>query len=59
MKKSLQNNGLKVHQLSKNIYQIQKGALGVVIAAKSEAEALKKACKYLGIQCNKNVIQAE
>ncbi|WP_456488905.1 hypothetical protein [Caminibacter pacificus] len=59
MKKTLKDNELKIHKLGKNIYQTQKGALGVVIVAKNETEALNKACKYLGIQCNKNAIQAE
>ena len=58
MKKSLRDNEIKVFKIDKDVYQIQKGRLGIVISAKSKAEALKKACKYLGIHCGKHSIQA-
>ena len=59
MKKDLKNNEIKVFKIDKGVYQIQNGRLGIVITAKSRSEALKKACKYLGIHCGKHLLQAE
>ncbi len=43
---------IKIFEISKGIYQIEAGRKAVVIPAKSRLEALKKACRYLGIYCN-------
>ena len=44
---------LKVYQLEKGIYQVEAGKKAIVIPAKSREEAVKKACKYLSLNCNK------
>jgi len=49
MKKSV---NLKIIELREGIYQIEAGRKAIVIPAKSKSEAIKKACKYLGIHCN-------
>ena len=43
---------IKIIEISKGIYQIEAGRKAVVIPAKSPQEALKQACRYLGIHCN-------
>jgi len=43
---------LKVYEIEKGIYQVEAGKRAIVIPAKSRDEALKKACKYLPINCN-------
>jgi len=53
MKKSV---NLKIIELREGIYQIEAGRKAIVIPAKSKSEAIKKACKYLGIHCNKNTL---
>ena len=47
---------LKVIELREGIYQIEAGRKAIVIPAKNKSEAIKKACKYLGINCNKNTL---
>jgi len=47
---------LKVIELREGIYQIEAGRKAIVIPAKSLSEAIKKACMYLGINCNKNTL---
>jgi len=49
---------LKVIKLNKDIYQIEAGRKAVVIPAKSRQEALKKACKYLSINCNEIIAKS-
>jgi len=49
---------LKVYQLEKGIYQVEAGKKAIVIPAKSREEAVKKACKYLSINCNKIIVKA-
>ena len=49
---------LKVIKLEKGIYQIEAGRKAVVIPAKSRDEALKKACKYLSINCNEIIAKS-
>jgi len=53
MKKSA---NLKIIKLRESIYQIEAGRKAIVIPAKSLSEAIKKACMYLGINCNKNTL---
>jgi hypothetical protein len=43
---------VKVIKLSDIAYQVETGKKAIVIPAKSPQEALKKACKYLPINCN-------
>jgi len=43
---------VKVIKIHTGIYQIEAGKKAIVIPAKSEAEAIKKACRYLPINCN-------
>jgi len=52
MKKLYSLSELKIIKLEKGIYQIEAGRKAVVIPAKSRQEAIKKACKYLPINCN-------
>jgi len=52
MKKLYKISELKVIKLEKGIYQVEAGRKAVVIPAKSREEAIKKACKYLPINCN-------
>jgi hypothetical protein len=54
--KKLTANDLKVIEINENVYQIEAGKKAVVIKAKSPSEALKLACRYLGINCNKNAL---
>ena len=49
---------IKIFEISKGIYQIEAGRKAVVIPAKSHQEALKKACKYLGIYCNEIIAKS-
>ena len=49
---------LKVIKVEKGIYQIEAGRKAVVIPAKSRQEALKKACKYLSINCNEIIAKS-
>ena len=39
-------------KIDNNLYQVEAGKKAIVIPAKSPQEALKKACKYLRINCN-------
>ena len=52
MKKLYSISEVKVIKLSDTAYQIEAGKKAIVIPAKSPQEALKKACRYLGIHCN-------
>jgi hypothetical protein len=54
--KKLSNENIKIIEINPNIYQIEAGKRAVVIKAKSPSEALKLACRYLGINCNKNAL---
>ena len=49
---------IKIIQISKGIYQIEAGRKAIVIPAKSRQEALKKACRYLGIHCNEIITKS-
>ena len=49
---------LKIFELSKGIYQIEAGRKAIVIPAKSRQEAIKKACKYLSINCNEIIAKS-
>ena len=49
---------LKVYEIEKGIYQVEAGRKAVVIPAKSRDEALKKACKYLSINCNEIIAKS-
>lgn len=49
---------VKVFELSKGIYQIEAGRKAIVIPAKSRQEAIKKACKYLSINCNEIIAKS-
>ena len=49
---------LKIFELSKGIYQIEAGKKAIVIPAKSRQEAIKKACKYLSINCNEIIAKS-
>jgi len=49
---------LKVYVLKKGIYQVEAGKKAIVSPAKSRLEAIKKACKYLSINCNKIIVKA-
>ncbi|WP_175403729.1 hypothetical protein [Caminibacter mediatlanticus] len=46
---------IKVIKINSGIYQIEAGFKAIVLKAKNEAEAIKKACRYLGIRCNEIV----
>ena len=54
---------VKVIKLSDIVYQVETGKKAIVIPAKSPQEALKKACKYLPINCNeiclKSILKAK
>ncbi len=52
MRKIYSLSEVKVIILEKGIYQVEAGKKAVVISAKTKKEALKKACRYLGINCN-------
>ncbi|GAX87005.1 hypothetical protein LNAT_P0300 [Lebetimonas natsushimae] len=54
--KKLTANDLKVIEINENVYQIEAGKRAIVIRAKSPSEALKLACRYLGINCSKNAL---
>jgi len=41
---------LKTFELQKGIYQIEKGKKAIILPAKSLAEAIKKASRYLGLK---------
>ena len=47
---------VKIYHLGNNVYQIEVGKKAIVIPAKNEAEAIKKACRYLPINCNELII---
>ena len=49
---------LKIFELSEGIYQIEAGEKAIVIPAKSRQEAIKKACKYLSINCNEIIAKS-
>ena len=50
-------------KIDNNLYQVEAGKKAIVIPAKSPQEALKKACKYLPINCNeislKSILKAK
>ena len=52
MKKLYSISEVKVIKLSDTAYQVEAGRKAIVIPAKTKQEALKKACKYLPINCN-------
>ena len=52
MKKLYSISEIKVINLENGTYQIEAGKKAVVIPAKSRQEAIKKACRYLPINCN-------
>jgi len=43
---------VKIYYLGNNIYQVEAELEAIVLKAKNEAEAIKKACRYLPINCN-------
>ncbi|GAB6044828.1 hypothetical protein JCM11957_04260 [Caminibacter profundus] len=43
---------VKVIKLHLGIYQIEAGNKAIVLPAKNELEAIKKACRFLGINYN-------
>mgnify|MGYP007123023376 CR=1 FL=1 len=45
-------NEVAISKIANNVYQVEAGKKAIVIPAKSPQEALKKACKYLPINCN-------
>ena len=49
---------IKIIQISKGLYQIEAGRKAIVIPAKTKQEALKKACKYLPINCNEIITKS-
>jgi len=49
----MKTNEIKVIKLSFRLYQVEAGRKAIVIPAKNKSEAIKKACRYLGIHCNK------
>ena len=52
MKKLYSILEIKVIKLNDTAYQVEAGRKAIVIPAKTKQEALKKACKYLPINCN-------
>jgi hypothetical protein len=52
--KKVSISDLKVIKINGNVYQIKAGKRALVIKVKSPFKALKLACMYLGINCNKN-----
>jgi hypothetical protein len=48
----MKNNKVVILKIDNNLYQVEAGKKAIVIPAKSPQEALKKACKYLPINCN-------
>jgi len=58
MKKLYSPSELKVIKLEKGIYQVEAGRKAVVIPAKSRFDAIKKACKYLSINCNEIIAKS-
>jgi len=52
MKKLYSISEVKVIKLSDTAYQVEAGKKAIVIPAKTKQEALKKACRYLPINCN-------
>jgi hypothetical protein len=42
---------IKIIEICKNVYQIEAGKRAIVLPAKSVNMALKKACKFLDINC--------
>jgi hypothetical protein len=55
--KKLSIDDLKIIEINENTFQIEAGKKAVVIRALSRSEALKIACKYLGINCNKHSLK--
>jgi hypothetical protein len=43
---------VKIIEICKNVYQIEAGKRAIVLPAKNVDSALKKACKFLGLNCN-------
>ena len=56
---SMKNVEVKIYKLDNDLYQIEAGKKAIVLAAKSRPEALKKACRYLPIDCNKIALQTK
>jgi len=55
----MKNAEVKIYKLDDGLYQIEAGRKAVVLAAKSRSEAIKKACRYLPIECNKIALQTK
>jgi hypothetical protein len=55
--KKINTDKIKIIKLSQNIFQIEVGKKAVVTKALNPFEALKNACKYLGISCNKLILK--
>jgi len=55
----MKNAEVKIYKLDNGLYQIEAGRKAVVLAAKSRSEAIKKACRYLPIECNKIALQTK
>ena len=49
---------IKIIKLENGVYQIEAGKKAVVIPAHTRKEAIKKACKYLRINCNKIIAKS-
>ncbi|GAB6045466.1 hypothetical protein JCM11957_10640 [Caminibacter profundus] len=47
---------IKIYHLGENVYQIEAGKKAIVLPAKNEAEAIKKACRYFSINCNELIV---
>jgi hypothetical protein len=43
---------VKIIEICKNVYQIEAGKRAIVLPAKNVDSALRKACKFLGLNCN-------
>ena len=55
----MKNVEVKIYKLDNGLYQIEAGKKAIVLPAKSKSEALKKACRYLPIDCNKIALQTK
>jgi hypothetical protein len=56
-------NEVTISKIANNIYQVEAGKKAIVIPAKNNQEALKKACKFTPINCNeislKSILKAK
>ena len=56
-------NEVTISKIANDVYQVEAGKKAIVIPAKNHQEALKKACKYLHINCNeislKSILKAK